>query len=65
MLAELVVRLLPFFKGVFSDLLLHIIEGLKGRRAQSSQSKSNNRFDSVLNNNRKAIKSQVLIKSIY
>jgi hypothetical protein len=32
-LAELVVRMLLFFRSVFSDLLLHIIKGLKERRA--------------------------------
>jgi hypothetical protein len=63
-LAKLVVRLFLLFRSVFNDLLLHIFEGLKKRRAQSSQNKNNNEFNSVLNSNKKAVKSQVLIESI-
>jgi hypothetical protein len=63
-LIKLVIRMLLLLKRVFSDLLLHIIKGLKERKAQSSQSKNSSEFDSVLNSNRKAVKSQVLIKSI-
>jgi hypothetical protein len=43
---------------VFSDLLLHILEGLKGRGARS-----NGGFD-VPGSDRKAVKSQVLVESI-
>jgi hypothetical protein len=43
---------------VFGDLLLHIFEGLKGRGAQS-----NDGFD-VPDKGKRAVKSQVLVKSI-
>jgi hypothetical protein len=50
---------------VFSDLLLHIIKRLKEKKAQSNQNKSkSNKSDGVLGDNKKAVKSQVLIKSI-
>jgi hypothetical protein len=49
---------------VSGDLLLHIIEGLKGRRARSSQRRSSGGFDSVLDGGRKAAESQVLVESI-
>jgi hypothetical protein len=63
-LAELVVRMLPLLRSVFSDLLLHIIEGLKERRARSSRSRSSDGFDGVLDSGGKAVESQVLVKSI-
>jgi hypothetical protein len=43
---------------VSGDLLLHILKGLKGRGARN-----NNEFD-VLGGGKKAVKSQVLVKSI-
>jgi hypothetical protein len=45
---------------VSSDLLLHIIEGLKRRKAQSSRSRSrgkSGRSDGVLSGDRKAVES--------
>jgi hypothetical protein len=47
---------------VFDDLLLHIIEGLEGRRARSRSRSSG--FDSVLGSGRRAVESQVLMESI-
>jgi hypothetical protein len=49
---------------VFNNFLLHIVKGLKRIRAPNSQSKSkSSRFD-VLSSNKKAVKSQVFIKSV-
>jgi hypothetical protein len=49
---------------MFGDLLLHILKGLKERRARSSQSKSSGGFDGVFGSDKKAVESQVLVKSI-
>jgi hypothetical protein len=46
------------------NLLLYIVKRLEGRMAQSSQSKSNSEFDNVFGDNKTAVKSQVLMKSI-
>jgi hypothetical protein len=45
---------------VSGDLLLHIIKGLKGRRAPSRNGGS----DGVLGGGRRAVESQVLVESI-
>jgi hypothetical protein len=50
---------------VSRDLLLRIIEGLKGRRAQSSRRRSRSGgSDGVLGGDRRAVESQVLMESI-
>jgi hypothetical protein len=49
---------------VSGDLLLHIVEGLKRRRARSSRRRSKSgRFD-VLDGGERAVESQVLVESI-
>jgi hypothetical protein len=50
---------------VSGNLLLHIVKGLKERRrAQNSQSKSKSDGFDVLSGDKKAVESQVLIKSV-
>jgi hypothetical protein len=49
---------------VSGDLLLHIVEGLKRIRAQNNRSKSKSSGFDVLGGGKKAVESQVLIKSV-